>query len=51
MKQAQISNIKKALEKQKKDVTKSKTAAENMLKSLGILTPKGNFTKAFKATK
>ena len=51
MKQAHISDIKKALEKQRKQVTTSKKAAENMLKSLGILNSKGNFTKAFKASK
>ena len=51
MKQTHINDIKKALENQKKEVTTSKASAQKMLTSLGILTPKGNFTKAFKVTK
>ncbi len=40
-----------ALKKQRKEVNSSKEAAENLLKKLGILTAKGNFTKAHRPTK
>ncbi len=51
MKQIDLKEIKKSLRQQKKAVTTSKDAAQKMLVDLGILTPKGNFTKAFKVTK
>lgn len=51
MKNDHINELKKALAKQKKSVTTSKRAAQEMLTGLGILTPKGNFTKAFKTAK
>ena len=51
MTEKEIKDLKKALKKQRKEVTSSKEAAENLLRSLGIITKKGNFTKAYKPAK
>jgi len=47
----EMKDLKKALMKQRKEVRSSKEAAQNLLISLGILTKKGNFTKAYKPAK
>ncbi|MEO7312891.1 MAG: hypothetical protein ABIX01_21075 [Chitinophagaceae bacterium] len=39
------------LEKQRREVTTSKVAARKLLNQLGMLTPKGNLKKAFRAAK
>ena len=39
------------LKKQQHEVKTSKAAAKKLLVELGILTEKGNFTKAFKSEK
>ena len=51
MTDAEIKKLKAALKKQRKEVTSSKEAAEKLLRSLGIITAKGNFTKAFRPAK
>ena len=46
-----MKQLEKALKKQNKEVNSSKEAAEKLLRSLGIVTAKGNFTKAFRPSK
>ncbi len=51
MDQTEYKAFKEILKKQRQEVTASKPAALKLLVDLGILTPKGNFTKAFKPAK
>ncbi len=47
----EMKKLEKALKKQRKEVNSSKEAAGNLLRKLGIITAKGNFTKAFRPAK
>jgi len=51
MSEKELKEFKDILKKQHAEVKGSKTAAKKLLVELGILTPKGNYTKAFKPIK
>ncbi len=47
----EFEEFKEVMRKQKEEVSRSKEAAEQLLKDLGILTSKGNISKRFKGLK
>lgn len=51
MSEKEFKEFREVLKKQQEEVKASKDAAKKLLVELGILTPKGNFTKAFKPAK
>jgi hypothetical protein len=51
MSEKEFKEFREVLKKQQEEVKASKEAAKKLLVELGILTPKGNFTKAFKPSK
>ena len=51
MSQKEFKEFREVLKKQQEEVKASKDAAKKLLVELGILTPTGNFTKAFKPAK
>lgn len=48
MSKKELKDINDLLDKQRDQVKSSKKAAKKLLVGLGILTPKGNFTKDFR---
>jgi hypothetical protein len=51
MSEKEFKKFKDILKKQHEEVKGSKAAAKKLLVELGIITPKGNYTKVFKQTK
>ena len=49
MSEKQLKELMKQIKQQQKEVQNSKEAAKKYLIELGVLTPKGNLKKAFKA--
>jgi hypothetical protein len=51
MSKKELKEFKEIMKKQQTEVKGSKAAAKKLLVELGIITSKGNYTKAFKPTK
>jgi hypothetical protein len=50
MNEKEIKEFRAILQKQREEVKSSKTTAKQLLSKLGLLTPKGDLKKSFKAS-